>query len=90
VSSSRPIAGRTDVQAQRTSTLPLFPESLAEAHFRLLAEQLPVFFWTTDARLIITSHGGRGFQRCKRPQCSAIGRHIADYFRCRNFALTAR
>jgi len=30
--------------------------SVAEAHLRLLVEQIPLFFWTTDERLRITSH----------------------------------
>jgi len=33
--------------------------SVAEAHLRLLVEQIPVFFWTTDSRLRITSNWGR-------------------------------
>lgn len=51
---------------------------------RLLSQQLPIFFWTTNTRLQITSHWGRGFQRLKGPQSTAIGRSIADYFRCGN------
>jgi diguanylate cyclase (GGDEF)-like protein len=51
-----------------------------------LAQQLPVFFWTTDADLTITDHWGRGFQRRKGSQSSAVGRSIREYFRCANFS----
>ena len=68
------------------STLPddFLPGRSAEAHLRLLSEQLPIFFWTTDPRLRITSHCGQGFQRRKGSQSTAIGRSIGDYFRCGN------
>lgn len=65
----------------------LFSRCSAEAHLQLLSEQLPVFFWTTDLRLRINSHWGRGFLRRKGPQSSAIGRSVADYFRCSDSAL---
>ena len=51
---------------------------------RLLSQQLPIFFWTTDTRLRITTYWGRGFERRKGPQSMAIGHSIGDYFRCRN------
>jgi diguanylate cyclase (GGDEF)-like protein len=58
------------------------PQNSLDAHLRLLAQQLPVFFWTTDASLTITDHWGRGFLRRKGSQSSAIGRSITEYFRC--------
>jgi PAS domain S-box-containing protein len=33
--------------------------SIAEAHLSLLVEQIPLFFWTTDLHLRVTSHWGR-------------------------------
>jgi len=63
------------------------PQSSAEAHLRLLVQQLPVFFWTTDTNLTIVGHWGRGFLRRKGAQSSAIGRSIAEYFHCSNSSL---
>lgn len=60
----------------------------AEAHLRLLSEQLPVFFWTTDHHLGITSHWGQGFLRRRGALSTAVGRTISDYFRCANSTLT--
>jgi diguanylate cyclase (GGDEF)-like protein len=62
--------------------VPALPTSSADAHLRLLAQQWPVFLWTTDASLTITDHWGRGFLRQNRSQSAAIGRTISDYFRC--------
>lgn len=56
----------------------------SEAHLRLLSELLPVFFWTTDHGLYITSHWGRGFRRSVGPKSTAVGRTIYDYFGCGN------
>jgi diguanylate cyclase (GGDEF)-like protein/PAS domain S-box-containing protein len=53
-----------------------------EAHLRLLAEQLPVVFWTTDQRLRITSHWGPGFPGRRSAQSTVIGQSANDYFRC--------
>lgn len=53
-----------------------------ESHLRLLLEQLPVVFWSTDRRLRITSHWGPGFPRGRGAQSPVIGQSIQEYFRC--------
>jgi diguanylate cyclase (GGDEF)-like protein/PAS domain S-box-containing protein len=53
-----------------------------EAHLRLLVEQLPVSFWTTDQHLRFTSHWGPGFPRRPNAQSSVIGQRVQDYFHC--------
>lgn len=58
----------------------------AEAHLLLLSAQLPVFFWTVNTDLIITDHWGRGLQRHAANRTAAVGRNIAQYFRCRTEA----
>jgi len=54
----------------------------AQAHFRLMVQQMPVLFWTTDQRLRITSHWGPllGLQRKTQPK--AIGQTIHEFLRC--------
>jgi len=66
---------------------PGLPTRSAEAHLALLAQHLPVFFWTTDASLTITDHWGRGFLRRKGSRSAAVGRTISEYFRCENPSL---
>ncbi len=53
-----------------------------EAHLRLLAEQLPVVFWTTDQRLRITSHWGPGFPRRRGAESTVLGQSVHDFFHC--------
>lgn len=52
-----------------------------ESHLRLLVEQLPVVFWTTDQRLRLTSHWGPGFPHQRGAQSTIIGQRVHDYFR---------
>jgi diguanylate cyclase (GGDEF)-like protein/PAS domain S-box-containing protein len=56
--------------------------SLAEAHLRLLVEQVPLFFWTTDSRLQVTSHWGRTASLAKSFPRYPVGQTIYQYLRC--------
>jgi diguanylate cyclase (GGDEF)-like protein/PAS domain S-box-containing protein len=68
---------------ERTRTLPSAAAGTpSQTHFRLMVQQMPVVFWTTDQRLRITSHWGPalGFHRRMRPK--AIGQTIHEFLRC--------
>jgi len=56
--------------------------SVAEAHLRLLVEQIPLFFWTTDSRLRITSHWGRSASLARSFPRYPVGQTIYQYLRC--------
>ncbi len=57
--------------------------SVAETHLRLLVEQLPLFFWTTDRDLRITSHWGRSASLARSFPRRPVGQTIHQYLRCR-------
>jgi diguanylate cyclase (GGDEF)-like protein/PAS domain S-box-containing protein len=57
--------------------------SVAEAHLRLLVEQIPLFFWTTDSRLRVTSHWGRTPSLARSFPRYPVGQTIYQYLRCR-------
>ena len=50
------------IMERATTSCGALSEIAAEAHLRLLMEQMPVVFWTADLRLRITSHWGSGFR----------------------------
>ena len=56
--------------------------SVAEAHLRLLVEQIPLFFWTTDSRLRVTSHWGRTASLARSFPRYPVGQTIYQYLRC--------
>jgi diguanylate cyclase (GGDEF)-like protein/PAS domain S-box-containing protein len=56
--------------------------SVAEAHLCLLVEQIPLFFWTTDSRLHITSHWGRTASLPRSFPRYPVGQTIHQYLRC--------
>jgi diguanylate cyclase (GGDEF)-like protein len=56
--------------------------SVAEAHLRLLVEQIPLFFWTTDEHLRVTSHWGRTASLAQSFPRYPIGQTIYQYLRC--------
>ena len=56
--------------------------SIAEAHLRLLVEQVPLFFWTTDLRLRVTSHWGRTASLARSFPRHPVGQTIYQYLRC--------
>jgi diguanylate cyclase (GGDEF)-like protein/PAS domain S-box-containing protein len=56
--------------------------SVAEAHLRLLVEQIPLFFWTTDSRLRVTSHWGRTASLARNFPRYPVGQTIYQYLRC--------
>ena len=56
--------------------------SVAEAHLRLLVEQIPLFFWTTDLRLRVTSHWGRTASLARSLPRYPVGQTIYQYLRC--------
>lgn len=58
--------------------------SIAEAHLRLLVEQIPLFFWTTDLQLRVTSHWGRTASLAKSFPRYPVGQTIYQYLRCQD------
>jgi diguanylate cyclase (GGDEF)-like protein/PAS domain S-box-containing protein len=58
--------------------------SVAEAHLCLLVEQVPLFFWTTDERLRITSHWGRTASLAQSFPRYPVGQTIYQYLRCQD------
>jgi diguanylate cyclase (GGDEF)-like protein/PAS domain S-box-containing protein len=56
--------------------------SIAGAHLRLLVEQIPLFFWTTDTRLRVTSHWGRTASLSRKSPRYPVGQTIYQYLRC--------
>ena len=56
--------------------------SPSQTHFRLMVQQMPVVFWTTDQRLRITSHWGPMLGLHRRIQTKAIGQTIHEFLRC--------
>jgi diguanylate cyclase (GGDEF)-like protein/PAS domain S-box-containing protein len=56
--------------------------SVAEAHLHLLVEQIPLFFWTTDLRLRVTSHWGRTASLARSFPRYPVGQTIYQYLRC--------
>lgn len=56
--------------------------SPSQTHFRLMVQQMPVVFWTTDQRLRITSHWGPTLGLHRRMQPKAIGQTIHEFLRC--------
>ncbi len=57
-------------------------EITTEAHLRLLMEQIPVVFWTTDLRLRITSNWGSGFRGLRAFRRNSPGQTVYEYLRC--------
>lgn len=51
-----------------------------EAHLRILTEQLPAIFWTTDRDLKITSCGGSGLAALGVTPAQLNERSLADYY----------
>jgi len=58
--------------------------SIAEAHLRLLVEQIPLFFWTTDSHLRVTSHWGRTASLARSFPRYPVGQTIYQYLRCQD------
>jgi diguanylate cyclase (GGDEF)-like protein/PAS domain S-box-containing protein len=58
--------------------------SVAEAHLLLLVEQIPLFFWTTDLQLRVTSHRGRTASLARRFPRYPGGQTIYQYLRCQD------
>ena len=58
--------------------------SVAEAHLRLLVEQIPLFFWTTDLHLRVTSHWGRTVSLARSFPRYPVGQTIYQYLRCQD------
>jgi len=56
--------------------------SRAERQLRLLVDQIPVIFWSTDHRLLITSRGGQGFLRPSGAAGKSTGQTLNEFFRC--------
>jgi diguanylate cyclase (GGDEF)-like protein/PAS domain S-box-containing protein len=54
----------------------------SQTHFRLMVQQMPVVFWTTDQRLRITSHWGPALDFHRRMRPKAIGQTIHEFLRC--------
>jgi diguanylate cyclase (GGDEF)-like protein/PAS domain S-box-containing protein len=68
---------------ERTRTLSSNPAGApSQNHFRLMVQQMPVLFWTTDQRLRITSHWGPMLGVHRRMQPKAIGQTIHEFLRC--------
>ena len=68
---------------ERTKPLSSAPAgAAAQTHFRLMLQQMPVVFWTTDQRLRITSHWGPTLGLYRRMQTKAIGQTIHEFLRC--------
>ena len=68
---------------ERTRPLSSVPAGAAsQTHFRLMVQQMPVLFWTTDQRLRITSHWGSMLGVHRRMQPKAIGQTIHEFLRC--------
>jgi len=68
---------------ERTRPLPTVAAgTAAQTHFRLMVQQMPVVFWTTDQRLRITSHWGPTLGLHRRMQTKAIGQTIHEFLRC--------
>jgi PAS domain S-box-containing protein len=58
--------------------------SVAEAHLRLLVEQIPLFFWTTDEHLRVTSHWGRTASLARSFPRYPVGQTIYQYLQCQD------
>ena len=68
---------------ERTRPLSSVPAgAAAQTHFRLMVQQMPVLFWTTDQRLRVTSHWGSMLGHHRRMQPKAIGQTIHEFLRC--------
>jgi diguanylate cyclase (GGDEF)-like protein/PAS domain S-box-containing protein len=68
---------------ERTRALPSAAAgSPSQTHFRLMVQQMPVVFWTTDQRLRITSHWGPALGRHRRVRPKVIGQAIHEFLRC--------
>ena len=57
-------------------------ELTAEAHLRLLVDQMPVVFWTADLRLRITSRWGSGLPGLRAFRNSTPGMTVHEFLRC--------
>jgi len=57
--------------------------SIAEAHLRLLVEQIPLFFWTTDSIARHVPLGTYGKPARSFPRYP-VGQTIYQYLRCRD------
>lgn len=68
---------------ERTRALSSVPAgAAAQTHFRLMVQQMPVLFWTTDQRLHVTSHWGPMLGHHRRMQPKAVGQTIHEFLRC--------
>jgi len=76
--------GETLGLMEKAVELPLgAPRTTAETHLRLLVEQMPVAFWTTDLKLKITSTWGSGFRRLRAFRGKPLGQTVYEYLGCR-------
>jgi diguanylate cyclase (GGDEF)-like protein/PAS domain S-box-containing protein len=56
--------------------------AIAETHLGLLVERMPLFFWTTDKQLRVTSHCGRRLALARGLPRHPVGQSIQQYLRC--------
>lgn len=53
-----------------------------EGPLRLIIEQMPGLFWTTDQNLLITSHWGKGLASMKISSGGFVGRNLCEFLEC--------
>ncbi len=57
--------------------------AVAGAHLQFLVEKLPLYFWATDRRLVITSHWGSKSNPTADFPANSAGQSIQRFLRCR-------
>ena len=67
---------------------PELAHAVASAHLQFLVEKLPLYFWSTDRRLIITSHWGSKTSQSGDFPANSVGQSIQQFLRCREASET--
>jgi diguanylate cyclase (GGDEF)-like protein/PAS domain S-box-containing protein len=62
--------------------------AVAAAHLQFLVEKLPLYFWATDRRLVITSHWGSKTSPNADFPANSSGQSIQKFLRCREASET--
>ena len=68
------------LERARESTTEL-TQAAAETHLQFLVEKLPLYFWTTDRRLQVTSHWGSPARPVSDFPADSVGQSIQEFLR---------
>lgn len=68
------------LERARESSMEL-TQAAAETHLQFLVEKLPLYFWTTDRRLQVTSHWGSTARPASDFPANSVGQSVQEFLR---------